>query len=204
MMFGLTNVQLILIGALIVVIIVIITMMNKKKEKLTMADVVGPTVDYDIKPADVRTSSVYDATFTPKVKYPFGWACPDMTYDYDDGRCLTSQYGPMIFKNNVWKCPAGTVPNDSDDWNMKCVSGFSKKKMINGRMKCYDTEIDVDVGLTDNEFQKGQQCAIGNQTVFTTREYSNGKWACPTGTFDTGMTYNDGANGGRQCQILPF
>lgn len=202
-MFGLTKVQMILIGALIVAIVVIIATM-KKREKLTMADVVGPVVNYDIKPADVRTSSVYAPTFTPKVKYPFGWACPDMTYDYDDGRCLTSKYGPMVFKNNKFVCPAGTVPNDSDDWNMKCISGFSKKKMINGRMKCYDTEIDVDVGLTDNEFQKGRQCAIGNQTVFTTREYSNGKWACPTGTFDTGMNWgDDGSNGSRQCQILP-
>lgn len=203
-MFGLTKFQMLLIGALIVVIGVLITMMNKKKEKLTMADVVGPTVDYDIKPADVRTSSVYTPTFTTKVKYPFGWSCPDMTYDYDDGRCLTSKYGPMVFKNNKFVCPAGTVPNDTDDWNMKCISGFSKKKMINGRMKCYDTEIDVDVGLTDNEFQRGQQCAIGNQTVFTKREYIGGKWACPTGTFDTGMNWgDDGSNGGRQCQILP-
>jgi len=202
-MFGLTKVQMLLIGALIIVIGVLFAMMNKKKEKLTMAEVVGPTVDADIAPMNIRTSSVYTPTFTPKVKYPFGWACPDMTYDYGDGRCLTSRYGPMVFKNNVWKCPAGTVPNDSDDWNMGCLSGFSKKKMINNQMKCYDTEIDVEVGLTDNEFQKARQCAIGNQSVFTTREYIDGKLKCPTGTFDTGMTYNDGANGSRQCQILP-
>jgi hypothetical protein len=43
----------------------------------------------------------------------------------------------------------------------------------------------------------------GNDIVFTTREYYNGKWLCPSGTVDTGFSLDDGQNMLRQCRILP-
>jgi hypothetical protein len=85
------------------------------------------------------------------------------------------------------------LENASEDVNMQCRAGRSKRKLINGVFKCYETEIDTD----------GLNCMAGNDIVFTTREYYNGKWLCPSGTVDTGFTWDDGQNNIRQCRILP-
>ncbi|AGE56554.1 hypothetical protein ATCVNEJV2_205R [Acanthocystis turfacea Chlorella virus NE-JV-2] len=184
--------RLITIGAIVVILAIIFAMMMRKTEKF------APGADFatlnNIKYSPARPSAViyqnmYEATYTPKITYGGRVrACPPGTVDVG-GKCLTSKFGPLV----NGKCPATMIENTSLDVNMQCVARRSKRKLINGVFKCYETEIDTD----------GYACMAGNDTVFTTREFYNGKWACPTGTEDTGFSLDDGQNMLRQCRILP-
>jgi hypothetical protein len=149
----------------------------------------------------------YVPTYTARIPYKDFWACPDGTVDTGNGgskQCLTSPYGPVVWRGGRWSCPAGMVPNNSSDWNQKCIAGYSERKHIGEMSKCYDSEIDTGIEPTHADwYQARRQCAVAN-TVFTTRELIDGAWQCPSGTRDTGYSWKDGENGGRQCQILPL
>lgn len=182
---------LIIVGIIAIILILIFASMRRR-------ETFAPGADFDAlnfikyspaKPNAVIYQNMYEATYTPKIKYGGRvLACPPGTVDVG-GKCLTSAYGPLV----KGKCPATMIANKSLDVNMQCKARISKRKLINGVLKCYQTEIDT------NDFN----CMAGNDTVFTTREYYNGKWKCPTGTEDTGFTWDDGQNGIRQCRILP-
>lgn len=185
----LTNTQLILIAAFIFVSVLIVFTMNKKEgfEPGVFAKLnnISPMM---IPPGSVIAPNSYEPTYTEYVKYGKVSACPEGTTDVG-GKCLTSKFGPKI--NNV--CPATMVENPSIDPNMQCVARRTEKKMIGGRLKCYESQIETMDG----------QCMAGDDTVFTRREFLYGKWQCPPGTIDTGLHWSDGQNGMRQCKILP-
>lgn len=183
--------RLVIIG-IIAIVLILIFAVNKRKETF------APGADFATRnfikyspahPNAVIYQNMYEATYTPKITYAGRvLACPPGTVDVG-GKCLTSKFGPLV----NGKCPATMIENESNDVNMQCRARISKRKLINGVYKCYETEIDTD----------GLNCMAGNDTVFTTREFYNGKWKCPTGTEDTGFTYDDGQNMLRQCRILP-
>lgn len=186
----LSTTQLILISGVVIVLILIFFSM--KKEKFV------PNADFatlnNIKvaknnPMPILKYNMYEPTYTSKIMYGGKvLACPPNTINVGD-KCLTSRFGPLV----NGKCPRNMLPNESNDDNMKCKARFSPRKLINGVLRCYESEIDTE----------DMKCAAGNDTVFTKREFLNGKWVCPPGTADTGFTYDDGPNGIRQCIILP-
>lgn len=181
----------IIVGIIAIVLVLIFVTMQRR-------ETFEPNPDFDTlnfikyspsKPNAVIYQNMYMPTYTPKITYGGRvLACPPGTIDVG-GKCLTSKFGPLV----NGKCPATMIENTSNDVNMQCRARISKRKLINGELKCYQTEIDTD------DFN----CMAGNDTVFTTREYYNGAWKCPTGTVDTGFTYDDGQNMLRQCRILP-
>jgi len=179
-----------ILGIIAIVLVIIFVMQRKETFE--------PNPDFDTlnfikyspsKPNAVIYQNMYQPTYTAKIKYGGRvLACPPGTTDVG-GKCLTSEYGPLV----NGKCPANMIENKSLDVNMQCKARISKRKLINGVLKCYETEIDTD----------GYACMKNDDTVFTTREFYNGKWTCPTGTEDTGFTWDDGQNMLRQCRILP-
>jgi hypothetical protein len=181
----------IIIAAIAIVLILIFVVMARKETFAPGADFATlNNIKYSpARPNAVIYQNMYEPTYTSKITYGGRIrACPPGTTDVGD-KCLTSEFGPLI----NGKCPANMLENASEDVNMQCRAGRSKRKLINGVFKCYETEIDTD----------GLNCMAGNDTVFTTREYYNGKWLCPSGTVDTGFTWDDGQNNIRQCRILP-
>lgn len=199
----LTHTQLILASALLLVILLtIITMLLKKPKKENFDFIAAKNA---IAPNSFRP------TFTKRVLYKNKVsACPPGTLDYGDEarQCLTSQYGPMIWRNDggkwQWACPNGSTPIKSSDWNQKCMKGFSQRKLINGIWKCYDTEIDTGKTWENSDYYAAQQqCATGEDSSFTTRIFYGKAWVCPTGTVDTGFNWNDKGVGSKQCRILP-
>jgi hypothetical protein len=142
--------------------------------------------------ADIQNS--YQPMYTKKIKIKDFLACPDGTYEMPNGKCLTSKYSPMFFDGTKWKCPANTVANNSLDWNMRCLTGFSDKKVIGGLRTCFNTQTETNDSM----------CMFNNDTVFTTRIYTgDGKWTCPPGSVDTGLNWGEGKIGGKQCLIKP-
>ncbi|AGE53048.1 hypothetical protein PBCVFr5L_031L [Paramecium bursaria Chlorella virus Fr5L] len=117
-------------------------------------------------------------------------ACPPGTYDWGNDKCLTSEFGPKV----NGRCPAVSKENEMTiDENMRCIAGFSDKKIVGGWKMCYETQAATNEG----------KCMFNNDTVFTTRMFTNGAWKCPPGTKDTGITWSDGKIGKNQCLILP-
>ncbi|AGE52492.1 hypothetical protein PBCVCvsA1_288L [Paramecium bursaria Chlorella virus CvsA1] len=208
--------QMILLGVIAAVVVFIIFMLTrKKKEGFSIGNIFGKvkgavtgTVG---KVVNVVKPQGYSPQFTNRLNYGKFWACPEGTTDWgsEDKQCLVSQYGPMIWRNKGgnewgWGCPAGAAPNNSDDWNQKCIQGYSMKKLIDGQWRCTDTEIDTGKDWSNSDWYTAQQqCDRGNNKVFTRRMYIDGKWQCPDGTWDTGFTWSDGENGGKQCKYYP-
>jgi hypothetical protein len=120
-------------------------------------------------------------------------ACPPGTYEMPNGKCLTSEFtAPVRLSNGEFKCPRNTIPTNSIDFNMKCRAGFSDKNIIGGWKKCYETQTETN----------DDKCMFNNETVFTTRMFVNGKWVCPPGTKDTGITWSEGKIGAKQCLLI--
>ncbi|AGE57894.1 hypothetical protein PBCVNW6652_114L [Paramecium bursaria Chlorella virus NW665.2] len=222
----LTHMQLILASALaLVIVLIVITMLLKKpakKENFSFGDIfktvknVGKKVGEVAKDGfnaakNVVAPNSFQPTYTNRVLYKNLWACPSGTVDYGDEarQCLTSQYGPQIWRadgagNWGWACPNGTSLVNTGDWNQKCAKGFSQRKLIGGTWKCYDTEVDTGKTWENSDYYAAQQqCATGDDASFTTRVYDGTNWVCPSGSVDTGFTWNDGALGSKQCRISP-
>jgi hypothetical protein len=217
--------QLILASAiLLVIVLIVITMLRKpKKEKFSFNDIfkkvknVGKKVGNVAKDGfnaakNVVAPNSYNPTYTNRVLYGNKvWACPEGTTDMGDEarQCLTSQYGPQIWRNDGsgnwgWACPNGTALVNTGDWNQKCARGFSSRKLINGTWKCYDTEVDTGKTWENSDYYAAQQqCKTPDDASFTTRAWDGKAWSCPAGTTDTGFSWNDGAIGGKQCKISP-
>ena len=186
-----------------VAVVVLIAFSMKKKEKFDFDSMYRrglgkPVMSFDeanyimgVK-ADIPNS--YQPTYTNKIKIKdFMASCPPGTYEMPNGKCLTSEFSPKFFSGTEWKCPANTKENNSSDLNMKCRAGFSDKKVIGGWKKCYETQAETN----------DSKCMFNNDTVFTTRMFTNGKWTCPPGSVDTGLNWGDGKVGGKQCLIKP-
>ena len=183
--------SVIIIAAIAIVLILIFVTLMKKEKFAPGADFATlNNIKYSpARPNAVIYQNMYEPTYTSKIMYGGRVrACPPGTTDVGN-QCLTSEFGPLV----GGKCPANMIENESDDVNMQCRARRSKRKLINRVLKCYETEIDTD----------GYTCMAGNDTVFTTREIFNGVWKCPTGTEDTGFTYDSGQNMLRHCRILP-
>jgi len=221
--------QLILASAiLLVIVLIVITMLRKpKKEKFSFNDIfkkvknvgkkVGNTVAGVAKDGfnaakNVVAPNSYQPTYTNRVLYGNKvWACPEGTLDMGDEarQCLTSQYGPQIWRNDGsgnwgWMCPNGSALVNTGDWNQKCAKGFSSRKLINGTWKCFDTEVDTGRTWENSDYYAAQQqCKTPNDASFTTRAWDGQAWSCPAGTTDTGFSWSDGAIGSKQCRISP-
>ena len=194
-----------------VVVLVIITSMSRSRENFSLGDVFGKIKDIGKKVGNVakdtfnKAKSVvakdtYKAQFVNREAYSFGWACPPGSVDYgrEDRQCLISEFGPMLWRPPVsgtgdwaWSCPRGTTPNNTEDWEKKCVKGFSGAKYINNSWKCFDTETNTGKNWENSDWYEGhRQCkADGVATVFTTRENIGGSWKCPDETKDTGKDW---------------
>jgi len=185
---------------------------KKKKEGFSIGSIFGKVKNV-VGGAVGKVSSVvsppgYQPQYTTRINYGNFWACPEGSTDLgdQDKQCLVSQYGPQMWRNTPgsgwsWSCPNGTAPNNSSDWNQKCVQAYSLRQNIDGQWRCLDTETDTGATWTNSDWYGAQkQCDRGNNRVFTTRMYINNAWVCPPGTWDTGFTWSDGANGGKQCQ----
>jgi hypothetical protein len=219
----LTHKQIILASALVLVIIlVVITMLCKPKPKDNFSfnvfekkvtdttKKVGNTVAGIAK--NVVAPNSYRPTYTKRVLYGNKvFACPEGTLDMGDEarQCLTSQYGPQIWRTDEsgswgWMCPNGSSLINTGDWNQKCAKGFSQRKLIGGTWKCYDTEVDTTLTWENSDYYAAQQqCKTPDDASFTTRVWDGKNWSCPAGTTDTGFSWDDGAIGGKQCRILP-
>jgi len=214
MKLTLTKTHWILLSILAIVIVLIFVMSRKKKEKFSIGNIfnkaknavtgsIGKVVDI-VKPPGFKPQ------FVGRQNYGKFWACPEGTTDYGDEekQCLVSPYGPMVWRNKGgnewgWGCPNGTAPNNSDDWNQKCVQGYSMKKLIDNQWRCTDTEIDTGKNWENSDWYLAQQqCDRGNNRVFTRRMYIDGKWQCPEGSWDTSFQWGDGENGGKQCKYI--
>ncbi|ABT14747.1 hypothetical protein NY2A_B348L [Paramecium bursaria Chlorella virus NY2A] len=207
--------HMLVIGVVAAIVIFIIFMLTRKKKegfsignifgkvKSAVTGTVGKVVNV-VKPQGYKPEFV-NRTWDGRV-----WRCPDGTTDYgaEDKQCLVSPYGPMMWRNKGgnewnWGCPNGTAPNNSDDWNQKCVQGYSMRQNIDEQWRCTDTEIDTGKDWSNSDWFSAQmQCDRGNNRVFTRRMYINGAWKCPPGTVDTGRTWNDGEKGGDQCKYI--
>ena len=217
----LTHMQLILASAiLLVIVLIVITMLRKpKKEKFSFNNIfkkvkdVGKTVGNVAKDGFNKVvNNSYQPTYANRVLYGNKvWACPEGTTDMGDEarQCLTSAYGPQIWRNDGsgnwgWMCPNGTALVNTGDWNQKCAKGFSQRKLIGGTWKCYGSEVDTGRTWENSDYYAAQQqCKTPDDASFTTREWDGKAWSCPTGTQDTGFSWSDGAIGGKQCRILP-
>ena len=221
----LTHMQLILASALaLVIFLIVLTMLLKKpkKENFSFGEVFKKVKDVGKKVGNVAKDGFnaaknvvapnsFQPTYTNRIFYKNLWACPPGTADMGDEarQCLTSAYGPMIWRATSdgtwgWACPNGTSLVNTGDWNQKCARGFSQRKLIGGTWKCYDTEVDTGRTWENSDYYAAQQqCATGDDASFTTRIYDGKNWVCPSGSTDTGFTWNDGALGSKQCRISP-
>ena len=140
------------------------------------------------------------------------WECPQGSVDYmrDENQCLTSEYGPRLWRPDDegtwgWSCPNGTTPNDSNDGNKKCIVGHNKKMLIDGVWRCTDTETDTGHTWENSDWFTAQKQCKRTNSVFTHRMKIGGEWKCPPATTDTGFTWdNGGDNGGKQCQYTAW
>jgi hypothetical protein len=198
------NILTIGLAVAFVIVVILIVFSMKKKEQFDFDSMYRrglgkPVMSFDQQnyivgvKADIPNS--YQPTYTSsKIKIKDFLACPPGTYEMPNGKCLTSEFSPMFFDGKKWKCPANTKENNSSDLNMKCRAGYSDKKIIGGRRMCFETQVETD----------GDKCMFTNDTVFTTRIYTgDGKWTCPPGSVDTGITWGEGKIGGKQCLIKP-
>lgn len=185
----LTGFQMLLVAAIIVILLLIFMTKKEKYADFATLNNISAKNTMVFPPAtSVISPNMYQPNYTKKIMYGGKvLACPPGTTNVGD-KCLTSKFGPLI----NGKCPKTMLPNTSIDPNMKCVARFTPRKLIDGVMRCYESEIDTE----------DLNCAVGNDSVFTLREFINGKWVCPTGTKDTGFS-EVGINGTRQCERLP-
>ena len=161
---------------------------------------------------------IFDANFVPVYKYRERasngtWTCPRGTVDMgtnDDKQCLASEIGPRIFRNLGdgnwgWKCAEGTAPNPGANlWNQQCVRGWSQRRYINGKWRCYSTDTDTNADWSNTEWWGAhRQCLKGEYPSVTTRMWDGKGWSCPPGTDDTGLDWKDGKDGFKQCKVRP-
>ena len=141
------NTHILAIAAVVLVIAGIIITHRRRRENFSLGNIFGK-----IKKTAVNTATTVASTVTGAYGMARGafvqprdmpqyttrewtgktWSCPEGSVDMAKQgaeQCLVSELGPMIWKaddNGAWSwiCPRGTTPNNSPDWENKCIKGL--------------------------------------------------------------------------------
>jgi type IV secretory pathway protease TraF len=123
----LTKKHLMIAVSIVLVVIIVVIIFKKIFRNVGYSKKLGL---YKIESAGTPSSN-YEPQFVKKE----GTTCPAGTVDYEDGRCLSSEFGPLVwvvrpvpktpFNNSgteaEWTCPAGmTQDNSPVEWNKRC------------------------------------------------------------------------------------
>lgn len=151
----------------------------------------------------------YVPQYTSRINIPgVGFFCPDGTVDVGEGKCLVSDYTPFIWKKNKdgswrWRCPQGTAFQFSDDWNQKCVKGYTQRIPTKTQGWICGAGEDTGVNPSNSDmYNEQKQCRLGFAPNFTHRIMIDGKEQCPAGFYDTGVKWGSGPNDFRQCAAI--
>ena len=213
----------IVLGVLLIVVIVCLLPKKKKQENFSFGDIfkkigsVGKSVGKTVAGVAVGMGQTvgivkppgYVPQYTSRIDFPgVGFFCPDGTVDIGEGKCLVSDYTPFIWKKNKdgswrWRCPQGTAFQFSDDWNQKCVKGYTQR--IPTKTQGWICGAGGDTGATPQNsdmYNDQKQCRLGWAPNFTHRIEIDGKVQCPAGWYDTGVQWGSGPNEFRQCAAV--